>query len=310
MRRLFSATLFGLAALGFSASVGAQTIGVSLASDDNPFYIAMLRGVNARAAELGWKVSVVQANEDVAKQVNGVSDLIAKKVNGILISPIDEVATCSGYDAAKAQKIPMVSIARSSKCPSQTLHLAMNEVQVGRDIAKWTAEKLGGKGKIAMIAGPAGAGTFINLSNGYQEVMKGFPDIQIVYKREVLLQRENGLKQAEDILVAHSDIAAIYGANDEIALGAAQAVKTAGKAGKVAVTGMNGIPPALRAVKAGDVAMTVEINPVAWGRLGVDTLDAMLKGRSFEQKVYITHQIIDAANIDASLARLPPAPPR
>jgi ABC-type sugar transport system substrate-binding protein len=159
-----------------------------------------------------------------------------------------------------------------------------------------------------MIAGPAGAGTFINLANGYQEVMKQHPGIQIVYKREVGLTREAGLKQAEDILVAHPDVAAIYGANDEVALGAAQAVKAAGKGGKVIVTAMNGTPPGVRGVKAGDLSMTVEINPVAWGKLGVETADAMLKGKTFDQKVYIGTAIIDASNIDAAVAKLPPPP--
>ena len=286
----------------------AGTIGVSLAQDDNPFYIAMLRSIRATAQPLNHEVSVVQANEDITKQVNGILDLVAKKVDAILVSPIDEVAVCSAYDAAKKANIPVISIARGSKCPSQTLHLAMDEVQVGRDIAEWTGKKLNGQGKVAMLAGPAGAGTFINLSNGYQEVMKKYPGIQIVYKREIGLTREAGLKQAEDILVAHPDVVAIYGANDETALGAAQAVKAAGKGGKVIVTGMNGTPPAVRAVKAGDLAMSVEINPVAWGKLGVETADAMMKGKSFEQKVYITTMIIDPSNIDEAVAKLPPPP--
>ena len=300
-------TLAVVLALGYG-SADAGTIGVSLAQDDNPFYIAMLRSIRATAQSLNHEVSVVQANEDITKQVNGILDLVAKKVDAILVSPIDEVAVCSAYDAAKKANIPVISIARGSKCASQTLHLAMDEVRVGRDIAEWTAKKLNGQGKIAMLAGPAGAGTFINLSNGYQEVMKKYPGIQIVYKREIGLTREAGLKQAEDILVAHPDVAAIYGANDETALGAAQAVKAAGKGGKVIVTGMNGTPPAVRAVKAGDLAMSVEINPVLWGKLGVETADAMMKGKSFEQKVYITTMIIDPSNIDEAVAKLPPPP--
>ena len=304
MKRIMLAA--ALALLGGTAN--AATIGVSLAQDDNPFYIAMLRSINARAAELGYQVSVVQANEDVAKQVNGVLDLVAKKVDAILISVIDEAAVCSAMDAAKKANIPVIAIARGSKCPAQTLHLAMDEVQVGRDIAEWTAKKLNGQGKIAMIAGPAGAGTFINLANGYQEVMKKHPGIQIVYKREVPLTREAGLKQAEDVMVAQPDVAAIYAANDKVGLGAAQAVKAAGKGGKVLVTAMNGTPPGIRGVKSGDLAMTVEINPVAWGKLGVETADDLLKGKHHEQKVYITTQIVDASNIDAAVAKLPPPP--
>ena len=82
------------------------TIGVSLAQDDNPFYIAMLRGIRARAQELGWDVATVSANEDKLKQINGVQDLVARGVKGILISPIDAVGVNAAYDAAAAAKIP------------------------------------------------------------------------------------------------------------------------------------------------------------------------------------------------------------
>src|ERR1700730_17228133 len=133
------------------------TIGVSLAQDDNPFYIAMLRGIRARAQELGWDVATVSANEDKLKQINGVQDLVARGVKGILISPIDAVGVNAAYDAAAAAKIPIVSVARGSASPNQTIHVAMDEKQIGRDIAEWTARKLGGQGKGALLMGPSGA---------------------------------------------------------------------------------------------------------------------------------------------------------
>src|ERR1051325_6088098 len=115
------------------AGQGKTTIGVSLAQDDNPFYIAMLRGIRARAQELGWEVATVSANEDKLKQINGVQDLVARGVKGILISPIDAVGVNAAYDAAAAGKVPIVSVARGSTSPNQTIHVAMDEKQIGRD---------------------------------------------------------------------------------------------------------------------------------------------------------------------------------
>ena len=268
------------------------TIGVSLAQDDNPFYIAMLRGIRARAQELGWEVATVSANEDKVKQINGVQDLVARGVKGILISPIDAVGVNAAYDAAKAGNVPIVSVARGSTSPNQTLHVAMDEKQIGRDIAEWTAKHIGGEGKVAMLLGPSGAPTFRNLGDGYTEVMAKHPDIQIVVRQDGPLTRERGVKQAEDALVANPDLKAIYTANDDVALGAMQAVLRDRK-GKTLVTGMNGVPPALRAVKDGKLAMTVELNPVLWGRLGVDVLATYLKGDKVEPRVFIKHVIID-----------------
>jgi ribose transport system substrate-binding protein len=284
------------------------TIGVSLPQDDNPFYIGMLRGIRARATELGWDVTTVSSNEDKLKQINGVQDLVAKGVKGILISPIDAVGVNAAYDAAAQAKIPIVSLARGSTSPNQTVHVAMDEVQVGRDIAEWTAKKLDGKGKVAMLLGPSGAPTFRNLAQGYTEVMAKYPDIQIVFKTDGPLTRERGLKNSEDALVANPDLKVIYAANDDLALGAMQAVLAANRAGQTIVTGMNGVPPALHAVKDGNIAMTVELNPVVWGRLGVDVLATYLKGDKVEQKVFIKHIIIDKSNVDGELAKM--APPK
>jgi ribose transport system substrate-binding protein len=301
------AALALLTPLGASAppAVAQQktTIGVSLAQDDNPFYIAMLKGIRERAQELGWDVVTVSANEDKAKQVAGVQDLVARGVKGILISPIDAVGVNAAYDAAKAANIPIVSVARGSTSPNQTLHVAMDEKQIGRDIAEWTAKAIGGEGKVAMLLGPSGVPTFRNLADGYTEVMAKYPKIKIAFRADGPLTRERGVKQAEDAIVANPELKAIYSANDDVALGAMQAVIAADRAGKTIVTGMNGVPPALRAVKEGKLAMTVELNPVLWGRLGVDVLASYLKGEKVEQRVFIKHVIIDQSNIDAKLPK-------
>src|SRR5207237_3605967 len=100
---------------------------------------------------------------------------------------------------------------------------------------------------------------FKNLGDGYSEVMAKYPGIQIVFRADGPLTRERGVKQAEDVLVAHPDLAAIYSANDDVALGAMQAVNAAGRKGKTLVTGMNGVPPALRAVKERSEEHTSEL---------------------------------------------------
>jgi ribose transport system substrate-binding protein len=301
---LLAAVMGVLGVLSLPAAAQQKTtIGVSLAQDDNPFYIAMLKGIRERAQELGWEVVTVSANEDKAKQIAGVQDLIAHGVQGILISPIDAVGVNAAYDAAKAANIPIVSVARGSTSPNQTLHVAMDEAQIGSDIAEWTAKAIGGEGKVAMLLGPSGVPTFRNLGGGYAQVMAKYPKIHIVFRADGPLTRERGVKQAEDALVANPDLKAIYAANDDVALGAMQAVLAADRSGKTIVTGMNGVPPALRAVKDGKLAMTVELNPVLWGRLGVDVLASYLKGEKVEPRVFIKHVIIDQTNIDAKLPK-------
>ena len=293
-----------LASPGASAQNEKITIGVLLAQDDNPFYIGMLRGIRARAQELGWEVVAVSSNEDKLKQINGAQDLVARGVKGILISPIDAVGVNAAYDAAAAGHVPIISVGRGSTSPNQTLHVAMDEKQVGRDIAEWTAKHVQ-SGKVAMLRGPSGAETFRNLASGYMEVMAKHPDLKVAFGTDGPLTRERGVKEAEDALVANPDLKAIYTANDDVGLGAAQAVAAANRKGQTLVTAMNGVPPALRAVKDGSLAMTVELNPVAWGSLGVDVLARYLKGEKMQQQVFIKHVLIDAGNVDELLAKLP-----
>lgn len=296
MKKL-TAGLIGAAMLAAAPmTVEAKTIGVALSSDTNPFYIAMLKSMRAQAKKLGHEISVVNAEEDIAKQLNGINDLIAKKVDGILISPIDAKALCSAYDKAAAAGIPMMSIARGSACKSQLLHIAVDELRVGAEIAAWTAKAIGNKGKVAMLAGPAGAQAFINFAKGYADEMAKHPGISVVFRHEMNTTRENGLKFGEDALVAHPDLRAIYGANDEIGMGAAQAVIAAGKKKDIVVTGMNGIPPAIAAVNRGRLDLTVALNPVAWGKLGIDTMSAHLTGKKFDKKVFVGHALVDKSN--------------
>jgi ribose transport system substrate-binding protein len=305
-RRLTLISIAAALIAGVSA-VHAQkpiTIGVSLASDVNPFYIAMKRGIEARAKELGVTVVFVTANEVLSQQVNGIQDLVARKVDGIIASPIDSVAIGSAYDTAAKAGIPVISVARNANTPSQSAFVSMDEKKIGGDIADWVVVHTGGKGKVAMITGPTGSATFRNLAEGFDAGLKKAPGMNVVYRKEVALTREMGLKQAEDILVANPDIVAIYAGNDELALGASQAVTAAGKKGQILITGMNGVPPALRAIKSGGVDLTVDLNPVAWGQLGVDTMVKYLKGDKPTGAVPVPHQLVDKTNVDS---KLPPA---
>ena len=133
--------------------------------------------------------------------------------------------------------------------------------------------------------------------------MAKYPDISIVFKNDGLLTRERGLKNAEDALVANPDLAAIYAANDDVALGVTQAVIAAGRKGQTLVTGMNGVPPALRAVKDGSLALTVELKPADWGKLGVDTLAIYLTGQKPSGAVTVPHALVDQTNVDSKLPK-------
>lgn len=128
---------------------------------------------------------------------------------------------------------------------------------------------------------------------------------KVVFAQNSTQTRENGLKLAEDALVANPDLVAIYASNDDLALGASQAVKTAGKSTQVKVIGLNGSPPALAAVHKGDMAATVLLDPVGWGKTAANTVADFLLNKN-EPAPFVTFDFRMVDKADA-FELIPPA---
>ncbi|MBI4525186.1 MAG: ABC transporter substrate-binding protein [Deltaproteobacteria bacterium] len=270
-------------------------IGVSLASSTNPFYVAMEKGMVAKAQELGVTLRLVRAEEDQVKQLDGLLDLVQAKVDIILISPISSAGGTAAYEAARAAKIPVLSVARSVDPKYHVAFVGSDWIKQGERIGEWLAGKLRSGGKVGMLLGPAGASVSIDMENGFKKVVGKRSGIRIVAGHHSALTKADGLKLAEDMLTAVPDLHAVYAMNDELALGAVQAVKTAKK--RVIVTGFNGVPPAVAAVKAGDLAMTIALKPMTWGKLAVQAAVDHVKGKSLPRIVEIETVLVDQSNV-------------
>ncbi len=274
------------------------TIGIALASATNPLYIGMEKGMKAKADELGVKVRTVIANEDQTRQVNGIQDLITAKVDALLISPIDVKGAQVAYEAAKKANIPAISVARFLNKPDlEATMVSIDSVVDGRNTAEWIAKKLNGKGRIAMLKGPAGASFAMDLEKGFKEIMAKYPDMKIVAEVNSPLTKADGLKQAENFLTANPQLDAIFAANDELALGAVQAAESAGRRDKLIITGYNGVPAALDAIKAGKLNMTTFLGAQSWGALAMQTTVDVLNGKPVAKQVFFKPLIVDTDNI-------------
>jgi len=276
------------------------TIGIALASATNPMYVTMNEGITQEAEKINLKVRTVIANEDQSRQVNGMQDLITSEVNAIIVSPITTEGSIVAYEAAKKAGIPVVSVARSIKRQDlETAYVGMDIVEDGRRIARWLVDKLGGKGNIAMLKGVAGASFTMDLEKGFKEVMSQHPDIKIVAEYNSAITKEEGLKIGENILTANPTLNAIYAANDELALGAVQAVETAGRLNDILITGYNGVPAAIDAIKTGKLEMTISLRPFGWGQLAVNTVYDILAGKEVPKVVFNTTKIVDIDNVNS-----------
>ncbi|MEI6301236.1 MAG: ABC transporter substrate-binding protein [Betaproteobacteria bacterium] len=260
-------------------------VGVSLPEAQNPFYIAMGRSIVQAFGAQQMDVTLLSANADVNEQVNNINDLVVARVDALLLSPLNTEGPAPAVQKAKAAGIPIFMVARTLDDKYSSLwesFIGIDFKQVGAAKGKWAVDSLK-PGKVAMLLGPAGALVMVDQERSFRAVVEpaGF---RVAFSQNSTQTRENGLKLAEDALVAHRDLVCIYASNDDLALGAAQAVKAAGLTGKVAVTGLNGSPPALAAVYNGDMASSVLLDPVGWGKLAADTVAEFLKNKKVPQR--------------------------
>jgi ABC-type sugar transport system substrate-binding protein len=290
-----------LSAVGISDESLAQAkqfkVGVSMPETQNPFYVALGKSITQTFKENGIDATLLAANSDVNEQVSQINDLVAAKVDAILVSPLNTEGPAPALQKAHDAGIPIFMVARTLDPKYSGLwksYVGFDYYKVGKQKGQWVADNLK-PGKIAMLLGPAGALVSVNMEKGFREVVEkaGF---QVVWAQNSVQTRENGLKLAEDALVANKDLVAIYAMNDDLALGAAQAVKAAGQT--VATLGMNGAPPALAAVHNGDMSMTILLDPVGWGKQAAQMVaDYLLKKQ--EPSAFIepfTPEVVSQAN--------------
>lgn len=253
-------------------------VGVSLPDAQNPFYVAMSKSIVKTFEDNGIGVTLLMAHADANEQVSQIDDLAASKVDAILVSPLNTEGPAPALKKAHEAGIPIFMVARTLDAKYKGIWKAFvgfDYKKVGQMDGKWLVENVK-PGNVAMLLGPAGALVAVDMEKGFREVVDkaGF---RVVWAQNSTLTRENGLKLAEDALVAHPDVVAIYAMNDDLALGAAQAVKARGKTKDIATLGMNGAPTALAAIHNGDLSMTILLDPWGWGKSAAQMVADYLK---------------------------------
>jgi ribose transport system substrate-binding protein len=272
-------TLALLVMTGIGYSARSFVFGVSLPSSDNPYWVAMRRGVERTAAAHGIKLRIAIANETVEKQVTDVEDMIQAGVDFLLVASVQRTGAVKPIEDAVKQGIPVIAIGRDCDSKAPVCWIGNNEAEVGRLAAEWLVEYFGPKGaKIVWLRGPAGAQSFADMEDGATKVFERNPQIEILTKLAGRDNRPTGMQLMEDALQAYPEIDAVFGGNDELALGALSAIEGANRKG-IVVIGTNGSKDARDAVMASRLGMSVMKQPGLIGKLGVETAVAYLAGQ-------------------------------
>ncbi len=299
-----TALLVGLAATGCggesnSADDGKPTIGVSFAAPRIALYAGMQKGIQEKAKELGVNVVFTDAGGDPLKQANDINDLIAKNVDGILVSAIDANAIVAPLSAAKAASIPVMTVARDVVDKnSRASYIGNDWSKSGRQIAEWTCENVK-SGKIIMVKGPSAAPYVQEMTAAYKQVVgsASCPGMSVAHEVNVsALTAEEGLKATKASLQAVPDAKVVYANLDDFLGGVVQAINEAGKTGKITATGFDGIPETLAMVKDGRVGFEIALQPKKWGGTALQTMLDKLDGKEVPAQVDIETMPFDKTN--------------
>ena len=228
-------------------------IGFTISDEKDPFFAPLIESAKQEANTQDVKLTIVDAKYNAAKQANDIKDFILKKVRVIIVNPVDSAGIAPSVAAAKKAGITVISLDRTVIGESVASQIASDNVSGGKIAGSYLLKLVGENADIAELQGAQGSSGTIDRNKGFHEAVDG--KANVVASVTANFKREEGRIATENILRANPNIKGIFAHNDEMALGAVDAVSTAGKG--IAVVGFDAIDEAIAAVKEGRMAATV-----------------------------------------------------
>lgn len=256
-------------------------IGVSLLTQDDDFYKALKQGLQDEGDKQKLQMDILSADKDMGKQVNQIQDFIAKKVDAIVVCPVDSSSVVAAVTQANNANIPVFTADIASKGGKIVSHIASDNVAGGALAGDFAGKLLNGKGKVAILD-LLTVTSVQDRVKGFKQAIAKYPGIQIVDDVNVPdAKRENAVPKATDLLTAHPDINLIFGINDNVALGTLSALQQANKT-NVDVVGFDAGPEAQNYISSG--TSPLKADAIQFPHLiGVTTVDAIVKSLNGEQ---------------------------
>ena len=301
MKRLVLALLtVALSALTLPAAPSGKkiSVGFSQIGAESAWRTAETQSIRSEAEKRGVTLRFADAQQKQENQIKSLRTFLAQRVDAIILAPVVETGWEPVLREIKRAKVPVILVDRGVKVSDESLYttlIASDFVEEGRMAADWLAKKLNGKGNVVELQGTPGAAPAIDRKKGFQEGIANHPDIKVSKSQTGDNNRAKGKEVMEAFLRADGkNINAVYAHNDDMALGAIQAIEEAGlKPGTdVIVVSIDGVKSAFEAMVAGKLNCTVECNPLL-GPAAFDAVEAILAGKSVTKKVIVKDQVFD-----------------
>ncbi|WP_434705829.1 sugar ABC transporter substrate-binding protein [Pseudomonas sp. Z1-12] len=285
------------------AALADLKIGVSMSQFDDTWLTYLRESMDKKAKSLpdGVTLQFEDARSDVVKQLSQVESFISQKVDALIVNPVDTAATQRITKAAVAAGIPLVYVNRhpdDPKLPEGVVTVTSDDLEAGRMQMQYLADKMGGKGDIVILLGDLANNSTTNRTKGVKEVLAKYPGIKIEQEQTGTWSRDKGMTLVNDWLTQGREFNAVVSNNDEMAIGAAMALKQAGKEkGSVLIAGVDGTPDGLNAIKKGQMAVSVFQDAKGQADGSIDTAVKMAKGEKMAS-VVVPYRLITPENVD------------
>ncbi|MFF8406603.1 ABC transporter substrate-binding protein [Streptomyces sp. NPDC015684] len=293
---------------GKKIDLKSATVGFSQSEKEaNPFRIAETASIKAEAKKRGVQLLSANAQSQFSKQISDVQDLIAKGADLLVVAPLNSDGWEPVLRAAAAKHIPIVTIDRkinATACKDYVSFIGSDFVEQGKRAADQMIEATGGKGEIAILLGAAGNNVTTERTKGFEDRIKEkAPGLKIVFRQTGDFAREKGQSVTENLIQSKPGIKGIYAENDEMGLGAVNALKGAGKKpGEVKIVTIDGTRNAVQGIVDGWIDGVVESNP-RFGPLAFQTLDTFTQGRKVSQDIVIQDSSYTESNAKSDLGK-------
>ncbi|GEK90436.1 D-ribose ABC transporter substrate-binding protein [Alkalibacterium kapii] len=267
-----------------------MVVGLSVSTLNNPFFVSLEEGVVDTAESEGTEVSTVDAQDDTAKQLNDINDLIQQEVDILLINPVDSAAIEPAIESANSAGIPVITIDRSTEGGEVITLVASDNVEGGEMAAQYIIDLVGEGATTVQLEGVPGASATRERGEGFMNVAE--EGLDVVDSQTANFNRSEGLTVMENMLQSNSDVEAVFAQNDEMALGALEAIEAAGLAEDIVVVGFDGNDDALEAIEAGRMDATIAQQPIEMGRIAMETAYDYFDGEDIEDYIAAPLELI------------------
>jgi ribose transport system substrate-binding protein len=272
------------------------TVALVLKTLNHPYFVDMRRGAQEAADRLGVNLQVQAAEReiDVEKQMQIVENMIQTGIQALVITPSGSREIVSALVKAKNAKVPIIIVDTRVDAKAAADAGVKTETFVGSDnyaggrlAGEYLVKVTGGKAHVGILEGIPGHETGDSRMRGFRDAVKDAPGVTIVASQPANWERDQGFNVFQNMLQAHPDIDSVFACSDLMALGAIEAIRSAGKTGTITVIGFDALDDAKKAIAAGTMAASVAQFPAEMGKAAVESAVKVIRGESLPADINV-----------------------